>query len=361
MLEQFKIPRVVESRGKVLLEKLLSLQGDSIKVETPPSFDDPSENGDAEPSVTAKSDVKSAESPETKTKSPEPKTKSPARKEVRSPTRQGSLVNQMVSQIEEVDAAVKREKRLSSPPAKASEEEKKLEEEEKEEEAKEEEAKTMLGDGELRVERTGSISSLESEMDKSSKDHKGRSLSVGLGKLFKGKKKKDRDASPAPPDIAAAVVDTPLLEDPYAKIQAYLDHQVEKKKKKKKSAKNIQWVRRVVKVKECGLVLDDETLGLSGCTVGVTDGETCVFEIFSHPQHRQVVLRAASEEERDEWVKVLQEEVLACKSLEPEPSERGGEGEGGWLLIWVIGRKLICHRYSTCLHTWQAHGHKSLT
>lgn len=330
MLEQFKIPRVVESRGKNLLEKLLALQGDSIKSDGPPSF----EETDDETGTAASGKDEPVSSPEPVKAA----TTTAPRKEVYSPTRQGSVVSQLVSHLEEVDAEAKKEQDRATVKRAGDEKgEEKPSEEPAEEPAKAEDA--PASDSELKPERRGSsASSVDAEaLDKSSTEtHKlrgstlaavGAGLGSGLGKLFKGKKKKDRDRDASPcPTVEEPVEESPLPDDPDAKIQAYLDHQVEEKKKKKKKAVK-QWVRRVVKVKEDELLVDEETMSLRGCTVGAVEAEPCQFEVYSHPEHKQVVLRAASSEEQGEWVKVLNEVITECKSPELEP-EQPSECEG---------------------------------
>ena len=353
MLEQFKIPAVMETRRKKLLEKLLHLQGDTIR-ETPPSY----ENGDAT----------------TPTTSPE--------REKGELTRKGSVVDTKVSEYSRIETKAKEQMATFSPKKTAGTTSDAAKKEEAPAAAEEvtdylEPASVLKrpgkDNGAASTERPASTVSSEAEAKKEDTEQveessaaaagagegKGKKKRFGGGGL-KGLRSKIGKRSKKPASAAEVEGGEPENGEPEAaegddgapgvegetkeeekKVEETGGEVAEEKEEEeqeegvriasqlekrvpKRLGKSFNWIKITGKLKETTLILmagsKDKELELAGCMVSPSDAAPNGIELFSHKEQKQWVFRVETSELRERWVEELQKAIDTCPT-EPTPAE----------------------------------------
>lgn len=374
-LAQFKIPAVMETRRKKLLDKLLLLQGDTIR-DTPPSFENA--NGDAA---------------------------SPARDPVKDKEeigRKSSVVESKVSEYSRIDTKAKEDMSQFSSPKKAVSTDKKQEEvpppiaegtdylepasvlQRREKDGErvngERPASTVSaesGETEKPAEQpTAEDSGAAAAVGEVGKGKKKRGLRVGTGglkalrsKMGKKSTKKGPNTSGSDITTAAAAADTDSVnleveeQGKTADSSSVAEKEEEKegeqaaeeegekeaeeeekgeeleegvkilsqleKRVPKRLGKGFNWVTISGKLKETTLILmagsKDKELDLSGCMVSPSDAAVNGIELYSHKEQKQWVFRVETNELREKWVEELQKSIDACPVEErPPPSSTEG-------------------------------------
>ena len=269
MLEGFRLAAVCDRRRKTLLEKLEGLIGDTRK-ESPPSFEPKDEEVDG--------------------------------------SKGGTLVRKDSKRvIEAVKDIEERHKEETPPPADseapAQEEEAAAEEQEEgrqqeEEEEEEEEDKK----------RTYSIHSFSSHMKKLF----GRSTSP----YPPGKDQQQEPPAPVPGEE----------EDTSIKLTS----QMEKRTKKFGTS---SWVKCTLTLREALVCVDkDKQVDLPHCTA-MPSPNPCELELHQPKGGKTLLLRAESEELRNQWVEALQAAIQAC-SPQQEPAGEPKEEEAKEGMLW---------------------------
>ena len=311
-LEQFRIPAVVESRRKKLLERLELLQGDTIRG-SPPRYshhDEESEDRGLK-------------------------------------KRDSLLVIERVKEIEEVDAASKQtmspKKEVGSPKHVSTETESLT--------SKEAVVLREKKEGQLKPERPSSTASAEvssigsadegDKKEEKKKKKKGGSKSGGLGGFFKRKKEKgDKVEKEEKGDKVEKEEKTENGDksdhesvsmgggdDDEAKMQGQLERKVGKR------FGGHNWVKQTVSLKGCTLFCsgekdkekDKEAVELIGCTASASSEAANVFEVGGHTDYKQLAFKAESEEARDQWVAALKEAIQSCTPTLEEAEQVEGE------------------------------------
>ena len=370
MLDQFKIPAVMETRRKKLLQKLLNLQGDTIR-EDPPSYSEGAGGG---------------ESPSTATTN--------GRREPGVLTRKGSTVDEKVSEYARIETKAKEEMDTLSPRRKAAASAKQAEGVEKENpegEYLEPAAIVALArhrsgskEGEGASERPVSTASAASSVESSGKkdeteqaddgavavkEKKKTKLGAGITRIRKKVKNINRGkhkatAAPATQqdgekekeNTAAAVngEDTDKAaggvgegeekggeEGDVAKgdgeekgeAEQELEEEVRvksdlEKRVAKRFGSGFSWVKISGELKGTSLTLTagtkEKQLELAGCMVSPSDAAPNGLELFSHKEQKQWVFRVESQELREKWVEQLQKAIDECPtSPRSSPPEEG--------------------------------------
>lgn len=315
-LEQFKIPPVVERRRKELLERLLALQGDTLR-DTPPRFEPVDEE----------------------------ETKSPVR------TDSKSKVGGLVKGIEETDTGSKEAKSQKSV---KSEEEPKAPKDDKVSGGKGEESKESSSknnnlekkvENELKPEQLAVSGSSES-LNKLDEKEKKR----GLGFRFKRSKAKDnkekqqvtspgktespavdegqKDGAPKeepskdeapeePPKEEANEEKEAATQEENGKVEFQLERRVPKR------FGGHQWQKQTVILKDFTLSIGPkDKVDLVGCTIASTDNG---FELYSHPERKTFMFKGPSDEVKDKCISTLQAAIDECT---PAPSETPEQPDG---------------------------------
>ena len=359
MLEQFKIPAVMETRRKKLLEKLLNLQGDTIR-ETPPSY----ENGEPAGSSPA----------------------SPGREKGEQLTRTESNVETRVSEYARIEVKAQQEmaqlspnKSVSKPPAATAAGEEKTEEatDYLEPAAVVKRKEKAGGDGGAEQERPVSTASAASSEGSKKEEKEETEVAETAATGGAGKEKKKRfglkalrgmggkivkrskagrssvlmtDAKPEeteaaeeePGEQAGTEELTATAEEPApaaaegetkeegekgeeepgdreeeeeleegVRIQSELEKRIPKR-----IGKGFNWFKITAKLKETTLILTtgakEKQLELVGCMVSPSDAAPNGIELFSHKEQKQWVFRLDSSELREKWVEELQKAIDAC-------------------------------------------------
>lgn len=309
-LEQFRIPPVVERRRKELLERLLALQGDTLR-DTPPCFEPPDEE----------------------------ETKQPVR------TDSKRKVGGLVKGIEETDTGSKTKEAKSQKSVKSEEEPKAPKDDKvsggKGEESKESSSKNndleKKVENELKPEQPAVSGSSES-LNKLDEKEKKR----GLGFRFKRSKAKDKEkqqvTSPGrteSPAVDEGQKDGPSKEEP-SKEEAPEEPSKEEADEEKETATQEengkvefqlerrvpkrfgghQWQKQTVTLKDFTLCIGPkDKVDLVGCTIASTDNG---FELYSHPERKTFMFKGPSDEVKDKCISTLQATIDECT---PAPSE----------------------------------------
>ena len=325
-LEQFRIPPVVERRRKELLEKLVNLQGDTIR-EEPPRFE-PIDEEEEKAKQLKRSDSK---------------------------------VGDRVKEIEEIDTPSKvsdRVKEIDTPSKskdaksqKPQEQKAKGDKEVSEKKAKETaegsstsaEKAASEGGNELSPEQTSVGGSCEN-LNKLEEKEKKKGLGFRFGRKGKDKKGEKRAVSPARPESQvddetqkeAPAKEPPSKEAP-SKEPPKQEQEEEKEKEasvededvklhlqlEKRVAKRFgghQWQKVDVTLKEFTLFIGNkEKVDLVGCTVTTTDAG---FDLCSHPEHKSFLFRTENNEAKDKCVSTLQTAIEECTPAPSEPPEQ---------------------------------------
>ena len=356
MLEQFKIPAVMETRRKKLLEKLLRLQSDRSSKDV----------SSLEESMSADAEVEGA----TESKKPM--------------KRVGSIVENKVKAYSKIDFEAKREQEKLNRKSAAdgsggegavspafvspshgssqgsqqrlasvvSETENVVEEETDEKESFEEVdgAKDTKEDEEEEKEKEeGEKEKEEREIKKKVKLHVGAGLKKMKARFGRSKKgptsleegnyeQVSRNTEAAGADreeedgavAAEGMVNGEGGSDPEGeKEEAVIEEELEEGVKmrsnlEKRVAKRFggfSWVSMSGKLKDSSLIFTvdkkEKILDLSGCTVAKAEDSATGLEVFSHLDQKQWVLRVESEALRDRWVKELQEVINQCAVQQP--------------------------------------------
>lgn len=313
-LEQFRIPPVVERRRKELLEKLVNLQGDTIR-EEPPRFE-PIDEEEEKAKKLKRSDSK---------------------------------VGDRVKEIEETDTASKvsdRVKEIDTPSKskdgksqKPQEQKAKGDKEVSEKKAKETaegsptSAEKAAGEGgnELSPEQTSVGGSCEN-LNKLEEKEKKKGLGFRFGRKGKDKKSEKRAVSPARPESQVddeTQKEAPSKEPPKQEQEEEKEASVEDEDVKlhlqleRRVAKRFgghQWQKVDVTLKEFTLFIGNkEKVDLGGCTVTTTDAG---FDLCSHPEHKSFMFRTESNEAKDKCVSTLQTAIEECTPAPSEPPEQ---------------------------------------
>lgn len=354
MLEQFKIPAVMETRRKKLLEKLLHLQEDTIR-EEPPSYEGaestPVANGDSKNtgSLTRKGskvDSKISEYARIETRAKEEmETLSPKKKVVGSPTRPEvppGEDKQEATDYLEPSAVVKRRSKEG-------------------EGAKERPASAVSGtsSADSKKDDTEQVDD-DAVVAKESTGKKKKKLGVGI-RIRKKVKNIGKHKSPATAAAqqngekegenqvptegedtskAAAVQGEAeekgeegevVQENGEEKGEVVVEEEVEEgvriksdleKRVPKRFGSGFQWVKISCKLKGTALTLaagsKERQLELEGCMVSPSDAAPNGIELFSHKEQKQWVFRVESEELRKRWIDELQKAIDECPAASIE-------------------------------------------
>lgn len=378
-LGSYKIPAVIERRRKELLDRLVLLQGGTLK-EVPKFAESDSEPAEDSKKVTGDK-AKEAE-PASKDKGEGSESSSTASSTVTSPNhgkpirrRDSAVVSSLVKDYESIHHTAKKEeesetpkrfvtlKRVAKPtdfPASADTdaEDKSKEKEESEKKLQEEDSKSQAngnatGDkGEVSVtldvtdgnrERASSIISGEESNDEdeeeSKKKKKKTKKSGGFGLKVKGFIKRDKSPVPerknrppsaestSPPEAEKEEQEQEKQEEPAEEVQEEAEEVPEEEegvrisgdlgrlKKKIGLGKSAKQVH--AKVKETTLMLGTkEELDLANCSVELTD---IGFDL-THPLHKSPLMFKVDgdEEKRQKWVDALKEAIEKATPLEEE-------------------------------------------
>ena len=402
MLEQFKIPAVMETRRKKLLEKLLNLQGDTIR-ETPPSYEDgetpaspnrevgelnrKSSFVDDKVSEYARIETKakgemSSMSP-TKAKSPQPATieeEKPAQK-----TEQ-KLEYEPAGYLEPSAAGVPRRSKASSSPeperpastiSAGSVDSKKEESEQvddggasvKEVSSKKKRfglkgLKNKIGKRskktatstaatstaaanttttELAPPQTGAQENGEPAVAGVSEEmatpEVGTGEGEGIGKEGEGIGKEGEGEVEEGGGGEEEVVEEEEETEEGVRIKSELE-----KRAPKRFGNGYNWIKITAKLKDSTLTLTtgakEKQLELMGCMVSPSDATTNGIELFSHKEQKQWVFRAESKELREKWIEELQKAIDECPS-EPRPPTEGNDMTTVYILLLVIIQDLL--------------------
>ena len=300
-LEQFRIPPVVERRRKELLEKLVHLQGDTLR-EEPPRFEPVDEE--------------------------EEKAKQLKRTD--------SKVGDRVKEIEDVDAPSKPKDAKSQKPQEQTGKGDKEVGGKKAKETAEGGASALTsveqaaseGGNELTAEQTSTGGSCENLNKLEEKEKK-----KGLGFRFR-RRGKDRDksekraVSPARPE--SQIDDEiqkeepskePSKQEPEEEKEASVDDEdvklkLQLERKVTKRFGGHQWQKMNVSLKEFTLFIGNrDKVDLVGCTITTTDAG---FDLCSHPEHKTFIFRSENAEAKEKCVSTLQAAIDECT---PAPSE----------------------------------------
>ena len=364
-LGDFKIPAVIERRRKELLEKLTTLQGDTIK-EAPPIIEPLEDNQEPSPTKEYKLPVsKTPAKEESATSSADSSTvTSPSHGQGQIQRRDSKVVTNRIKDYESIHFKNKLEeenetpkrlvqlKKVSKPqdfpssgrspePADTAEATKEAEEAKEKDKAKdapkEPEKDTLEVDG--GAEKEGSLLSVEGTLDDEEEEEKGKKKKKKKNKEKKEKglkvkdKREKRGKSPVPerknppaeegaeePSGESKEVEAEALEEG-VRIKGTLE------RKKKGGLGGTKKVKMDAKVHETTLILDGkEKLDLAHCSVEATDSG---FDLM-HPQHKSglVFKVEGGEEERQQWLTVLKEAIAeATPAVEQEEEKEKEEGE----------------------------------
>lgn len=374
MLEQFKIPAVMETRRKKLLEKLLNLQGDTIR-EEPPSY----EGTGGEPPATTNGDGR----------------------ELGELTRKSSTVGNKVSEYARIETKAKEEMGTLSPKKKAAAASGKVVSqglgEKPQEEATDylepaaivERRRSKETEGEAgAAERPASTASATSSVDSGKKEEteqvdddtaaavkettgkKKRKLGAGISRIRKkvkninvGGKSKSTAAVVVPAaqqngekeseNTVAAVDgedtsktgqgegeekgeeegDAATDAGEKGEADAELEEGVKvksdlEKRVAKRFGSGFTWVKIAGELRGTTLILTagskEKELELVGCMVSPSDAAPNGIELFSHKEQKQWVFRVESKELRERWVEQLQKAIDECPTEPLSPTEGNG-------------------------------------
>ena len=331
-LEQFKIPPVVERRRKELLERLLALQGDTLR-DTPPRFEPVDE---------------------------EEETRQPVRTESK------GKVGGLVKGIEEVDAGSKPKETKSQKSVKSEEEPKapkddkvEVKVEVKVDESKESSSKPNNLGNELKPEQPSASGSCDSLNKLDEKEKK-----KGLGFRFKRKgKDKEKQQGTSPGRTESPAVDEGQKEGPskdeLSKEEAPKEPPKEEPDEEKEAATQEedgkvefllerrvakrfgghQWQKQTVTLKDFTLLVGPkDKVDLVGCTIASTDNG---FELYSHPEHKSFMFKEPSDEVKDKCISMLQAAIDECtpaSSETPEQPDAKGKINTVMIIPWYANK-----------------------
>ena len=377
-LGDFKIPAVMERRRKVLLDKLLDLQGDTFKGGEAPVHHDtePAEKekvSSPEPVVVRRENEEKKESPsrDSVTSPSRDSVTSPSRDSVTSPSKRlsrgDSKISALVGNYEHITVVAKKEEVAETPKrfvqlkkvAKPSDFPDADKDKDKEEPAEEMEVTSpkekdsltpqpspqlrKKENGTLNVERPSSTVSEESfnaeaieeeeeEMDdggeKETKKKKGKKGRFNISKLGeKLKKKKGRDKSPSraaeeeEEKSGGSEVEEPDKEEADAPPEAEEGVAISGVLERKVAARfKSKWVKVEVKLKDNVLLIGDkERIELNGYLVSSTD---VGFNIVHHATQKQIHFKTeGGEDGKEKWVESIE---AAIKESTPEQEGKLG-------------------------------------
>ena len=358
MLEQFKIPAVMETRRKKLLEKLLYLQGDTIR-ETPPSY----ENGDATSPTDGKRELarNSSVSVVDSKVSEYARIETKAKKEMTafSPKKAAGTAPEVAKEEDvapanegtdylEPASVLKRENKKGEDGAAASERPASTASNESDKKEPTEESsgvaaagegkgkKKRFGGGGLKVlrnkigkrsKKTGqnvsAVTLVEGENGEQEPAEQGEgeettSVAGGEGEV---KEEEEKEAEEATEGEGTAEKEEEVQEEG-VRIKSALEKRVPKR-----LGKSFNWIKIAGKLKETTLVLiagsKDKELELVGCMVSPSDAAPNGIELFSHREQKQWVFRVETSELREKWVEELQKAIDACPTEPTCPPVEG--------------------------------------
>ena len=358
MLEQFKIPAVMETRRKKLLQKLLNLQGDTIR-ETPPSY----ENGDATSPSHEEGEAAKRSSVVDSKVSEYARIQTKAKEEIApfSPKKAAGTVPEVVEEEPPANegtdylvpaSVLKRENKkgddsgAAERPASTASNESEAKKEETEVEsgaaaaAEGKGKKKRFGGGGLkglrnkigkRGKKTGQNVSVVLEAEGGEPENgeqevpeqvdDSTSLAGGEGERKEEDEKETKEAASAE-GAAEKEVEVEEEQEEGVRITSTLEKRVPKR-----LGKGFNWISITGKLKETTLVLvagsKDKELELVGCMVSPSDAAPNGIELFSHKDQKQWVFRVESSELRERWVEELQKAIDACPT---EPAQQALEG-----------------------------------
>lgn len=375
MLEQFKIPAVMETRRKKLLEKLLYLQGDTIR-EAPPSY----ENGEGPASpthedltrktsfvddkVSAYSRIETKAKEEMVVLSPKRTTAPPLEGTEDKPTAASPAAATAKNEPAEYldpSAVVQRRMKSASSERPTSALSAASGEDVENKKAGEEDTDSKKGDAEQVDE--GAVK------DSGKKKRFGLKAFKKLGGKFSKKTAATLEQSPEPSGsveqqgaAAATEESTGAATTAPAEVQEGVEGQAEEKGEEKEGEteegggegegeeveegvrvkseleKRVQkrfgtsWVKISGKLKGITLTLTTGTkekhLELVGCMVTPSDAAPNGIELFSHKEQKQWVFRVESEALREKWVEELQKAIDECPQ---EPRRTSLEGKNMYI------------------------------
>ena len=323
-LEQFRIPPVVERRRKELLERLLALQGDTLR-DTPPRFEPVDEEEE----------------------------------ETRQPVRTGSKkkVSGLVKGIEETDAESKPKETKSQKSVKSEEEPKAPKDDKgvKVDESKESSSKPNNVENELKPEQPSVSGSCESLNKLDEKEKK-----KGLGFRFKRNKGKDKEKQQgtSPGRTESPAVDEGQKDEP-SKEEAPKEPPKEEPDEEKEAAMQEedgkvefllerrvakrfgghQWQKQTVILKDFTLCVGPkDKVDLVGCTIASTD---IGFELYSHPEHKSFMFKGPSDDVKDKCISTLQAAINECTPASSEtPDGKYSKSKANTVIVisWYANR-----------------------
>lgn len=363
MLEQFKIPAVMETRRKKLLEKLLYLQGDTIR-EAPPSY----ENGDGPSSPThedltrktsyvddkvstyvrmeskakeemvvlspKKSAAAAASPPATEDK---PTAASPAPATVKDTEAEhepseyldpSTVLRENAASPERPLSAVSGEEDTDSKKGDTDQvDEANVKESGKKKRFKLKGFKNKLGGKftkksgnaatvEQSPEHAGNQGNVEqAAVEKEDSTSADAAATTEVQEAAEGQaKEKEGEAE----EVAGGEAEAEEVEEG-VRVQSELEKRVQKRF-------GTSWVKITGKLKGITLTLTtgskEKQLELVGCMVTPSDAAPNGIELFSHKEQKQWVFRVATEALREKWVEELQKAIDECP-LEPRPALEG--------------------------------------
>ena len=374
MLEQFKIPAVMETRRKKLLEKLLHLQGDTIR-EAPPSYEN--DDGPASPCKESSSEL----------------------------SKRVSVVETKVSEYARIETKAK-EMSVTSPKKTAAAKPSEMVEEEPEKPPEEVadylEPATVVQrrekEGGVEPERpvstaSGASSGKDEQVEAAAaapgKERKKRfgtgGLKVGAGGLKGlrnriGKRKKSGQNSVSSSEVAPAENATDSVEQEAGEGQQQQQTELEdsvtvtggaegekkeeeegeleegvrilselEKRVPKRIGKSFNWIKIMGKLKGTTLFLmsgpKEKQLELVGCMVSPSDAAANGIELFSHKEQKQWVFRVETSDLRKRWVEELQKAIDDCPT---EPNAPPPPGEGNYN-ISTAHTHYVHNLHGTCI------------
>ena len=355
MLEQFKIPAVMETRRKKLLEKLLYLQGDTIR-ETPPSY----ENGDATSPTDGKRELarNSSVSVVDSKVSEYARIETKAKKEMTafSPKKAAGTAPEVAKEEDvapanegtdylEPASVLKRENKKGEDGAAASERPASTasNESDKKEPTEESSGVAAAGEGKGKKKRFGGggLKVLRNKIGKRSKKTGQNVSAVTLVEGENGEQEpaeqgegeettsvaggegeeEEKEAEEATEGEGTAEKEEEVQEEG-VRIKSALEKRVPKR-----LGKSFNWIKIAGKLKETTLVLiagsKDKELELVGCMVSPSDAAPNGIELFSHREQKQWVFRVETSELREKWVEELQKAIDACPTEPTCPPVEG--------------------------------------
>ena len=369
MLEQFKIPAVMETRRKKLMEKLLFLQGDTIR-ETPPSYENgegPAGGGPTSPvredkvftrkgsvvedkvSAYARIETKAQQqmqqgTPKKKATSPPPTSPPPTSPPPRPSSIAEKPENEPAGYLEPSSAVVQRrekDKDISESPDRRGSTISAASNEDAMDGKKPEEDEISVKESGGKKKRFGTgLKGLKRKFGGLSKKS---TTSVEQAPQQNGSQEGEPAAAVATETeegdtVAAAASAEPQVEgegegegeageeeveelEEGVRIKSELEKRVQKR-----FGSGFNWAKISGTLKGCTLTLTtgnkEKQLELVGCTVSPSDAAPNGIELFSHTEQKQWVFRVESEQLRESWVRELQAAIDECPT-EPRPPVQG--------------------------------------